>query len=125
MKEYRPLPEYLTIKQSPIEGLGLFATEDINENSSLGESHIIVHTRKENIIRTPLGGFINHSDSSNCAILNPDQHFRLLHPGSYQMSEIHHEYYLVTLKDIKSGEELTVDYSKSFCGDYYKEFTND
>jgi len=27
---FRPLPKELTIKNSPIEGLGLFATEDIN-----------------------------------------------------------------------------------------------
>ena len=29
---YKPLPDSLTIKDSKIEGLGLFATEDISEN---------------------------------------------------------------------------------------------
>ena len=29
---YRPLPDGVTIKRSPIEGLGLYATEDIPEN---------------------------------------------------------------------------------------------
>ena len=28
---YRPLPDGLTIKGSPIEGLGLFATQDIKK----------------------------------------------------------------------------------------------
>jgi len=28
---YKPLPKTLTIKNSPIEGLGLFATEDIKK----------------------------------------------------------------------------------------------
>ena len=30
---YRPLPDGLTIKNSPIEGLGLFATQNIKANS--------------------------------------------------------------------------------------------
>ena len=30
---YKPLPKQLTIKKSPIEGLGLYATQDIKENS--------------------------------------------------------------------------------------------
>ena len=32
---YRPLPDGLTIKNSPIEGLGLFATKDINAGEEL------------------------------------------------------------------------------------------
>ena len=31
---YRPLPDELTIKSSPIEGLGLFATKEIKANES-------------------------------------------------------------------------------------------
>ena len=30
---YRPLPDELTIKHSPIEGLGLFATQEIKANT--------------------------------------------------------------------------------------------
>ena len=30
---YRPLPDGLTIKSSPIEGLGLFATNEIKANT--------------------------------------------------------------------------------------------
>ena len=37
---YRPLPKELTIKNSAIEGLGLFATEDIKKNSYIGVTHI-------------------------------------------------------------------------------------
>ena len=37
---YRPLPEFLTIKQSPIEGLGLYATKDIGANCFIGLTHI-------------------------------------------------------------------------------------
>ena len=38
---YRPLPDGLTIKKSPIEGLGLYATKDIKANTFLGITHIL------------------------------------------------------------------------------------
>ena len=37
---YRPLPDGLTIKNSPIEGLGLFATVTIKKYSFFGVTHI-------------------------------------------------------------------------------------
>ena len=38
---YKPLPKNLTIKQSKIHGLGLFATEDIKKQHEFGISHIM------------------------------------------------------------------------------------
>ena len=70
MKFYKPLPDCLTIKQSNIEGLGLFSTENINKETNLGITH--VKTDKQEFdygfIRTPLGGFFNHSESPNCRV---------------------------------------------------------
>ena len=60
---YNPLPKELTIKKSKIDGLGLFAIEDIPKETSLGMSHVKVDGE---YIRTPLGGFYNHSDDPNC-----------------------------------------------------------
>ena len=37
---YRPLPDELTIKNSSIEGLGLFATKNIKKNSFIGVTHV-------------------------------------------------------------------------------------
>lgn len=91
MKAYRPLPSCLTIKKSRVEGLGLFATEHIEEGTNLGISHI--HHGDE-IIRTPLGGFYNHSNTPNCK--------RMWSEGAYR---------LVTISNIKKGEELTARYS--------------
>ena len=62
---YRPLPKCLTIKKSPIEGLGLYATEDIKANTFLGITHILDENFENNYIRTPLGGFYNHSNNPN------------------------------------------------------------
>ena len=37
---WRPLPDFLTIKPSKIEGLGLFAVNDIPPGADLGMRHI-------------------------------------------------------------------------------------
>jgi SET domain-containing protein len=87
---YRPLPKSLTIKPSGIDGLGLFATQDIKAGTQLGVSHIII---SDDIIRLPLGGFINHTDNPNCVRIN-----------------VANKSYLHTLKDIKQDEELTLKY---------------
>ena len=60
---YRPLLDSLTIGKSNIEGFGIFATKDIPKNTKLGLSHIRVD---DLMVRTPLGGFYNHSDTPNC-----------------------------------------------------------
>tara|TARA_B100000085_G_scaffold67474_1_gene60250 strand:+ start:5246 stop:5599 length:354 start_codon:yes stop_codon:yes gene_type:complete len=94
METYRPLPEGLTIKQSKIDGLGLHASKSFDAGTKFGESHVLVHSRdRHEWIRTPLGGFINHSDDPNCFITT-DAGDRTLY----------------AIKPIKSGEELTVFY---------------
>ena len=88
---YKPLPDSLTIKKSNIEGLGLFAVKTIAKNTDLGMIHF---SYGELLIRTPLGGFINHSLKPNCKKLDLDQ-----------------EWHLKTLIDIKKDEELTLKYT--------------
>ena len=62
---YKPLPKQLTIKKSPIEGLGLYATEDIKKNLFIGVTHVRDEQFENKYIRTPLGGFYNHSNEPN------------------------------------------------------------
>ena len=88
---YQALPSVLHIKDSPIAGQGLFAKVDISAGTSLGMSHIILD---EIIHRTPLGGFINHSDDPNCIKVMKDN-----------------KYFMMTCKDIKAGEELFLKYT--------------
>lgn len=88
---YQPLPSSLTIKKSEIDGLGLFATQDIEKGSNLGLSHFYWGTT---LMRTPLGGFYNHSDDPN--VIKEKTDSRL---------------FLVTLRDIKAGEEITCSYT--------------
>ena len=96
---YKPLPDTLTIKTSQVDGLGLFAKEDIGQGTNLGMSHVEI---EDEIIRTPLGGFINHSGDANCVKVE------------LRMTNDKFDYKkwnLVTLQDIKEGEELTVRYT--------------
>ena len=37
---YKPLPESVTIKQSGINGLGVFADQDIKQATNLGMTHL-------------------------------------------------------------------------------------
>jgi SET domain-containing protein len=87
---YRPLPEFLTIKESHIEGLGLFTTERIKEGTLLGISHRFI---QKELVRTPLGGFYNHSETPNCHTESTLWAVRLF-----------------TLRDIEAGEEITARY---------------
>ena len=90
---YRPLPSYLTLQPSKIDGLGLFTLEDLEKNEVLGVTHI-ADAETTQLFRTPLGGFINHSEKPNC-----------------QLFEIGRFKYLKTMYQIPMGTELTVKYT--------------
>ena len=93
---YKPLPESLTIKTSKVNGLGLFAQEGIAQGTNLGISHIKLD---EEILRTPLGGFINHANDANAVKVE-------LRDERYTK-----KWSLVALRDIKKGEEITLRYT--------------
>lgn len=95
---YRPLPEGITISNSKIDGLGLQATANIPADTVLGIAHIANANFPHGYIRTALGAFYNHSDTPNCKVYD----------GYWQHMKVK---YLVTLKDIKKGDELTATYS--------------
>ena len=90
---YRPIPDYLIIESSFIEGLGLFTTEYIVEDIEIGITHIKDDRFEDGYIRTPLGGFINHSEEPNC-----------------ETHEKEGIVYMKTIRDIRHGEELTLKY---------------
>ena len=101
---YRPLPEGLYIGISEIEGNGLFTTKLLEVKTELGISHINYEGGDfhSNFIRTPLGGFVNHSENPNC---------ELYECGNYLKMR--------TIKDIIPGQELTLTYSLyDPCKDY-------
>ena len=88
---YRPLPHGLVLKPSTIEGYGVFAEIDFEQDTKLGLTHIVLNGK---LFRTPFGGFINHSNNPNTIKEKEDD-----------------RYYLYTIRDIKAGEELTLKYT--------------
>ena len=113
---YRPLPDNLTLKKSAIEGLGLFATEDIEKGTTLGISHynmlctesiydvdlmtLIYKDFAHGLLRTPLGGYINHNSESPTVVME-----------NYDDCV----YFFITSEDIKEGDELTINYNCTPC----------
>ena len=93
---YNPLPEYLAIGPSDIHGAGILAKEDIPGEVVIGITHVYDPNFQHDWIRTPLGGFVNHSESPNCELVEDDN-------DEYKR--------LKTLKKINEGEELTLKYS--------------
>ena len=91
---YRPLPSYLTIKPSSVEGLGLFAVEPIKKSTDIGISHVYDQFWENGYIRTPLGGFINHNNTPNCKTFKEGRFLSI-----------------IIITDIKVGEELTLKYT--------------
>ena len=90
---YKPLPSFLYIDKSPIEGLGLYTSKPLRLNTILGISHIKDKRFTEGYIRTPLGGFYNHSNNPNCETVIKDDLI-----------------ILKTIKDIPVEKELTTFY---------------
>jgi len=96
---YKPLPTGFIIKDSPIHGKGIFTEKKITDTeTSLGITHVFVQDDKF-LYRTPLGGFINHSDNPNCELhkIGDDPQLRTNH--------------LFAKRTIKPGEEITVKYT--------------
>ena len=131
---YRPLPNELTIKNSPIEGLGLFATKDIKANTFIGITHIRDEQFENKYIRTPIGGFYNHSDHPNVIrmvsdvlpklkfgdLVDPKTGLEKIKDGEANRENIYPSLkeksdakymFLITVKDIKIGQELTANYN--------------
>ena len=101
---YKPLPESTTIKQSKINGLGLFADQKIMQGTNLGMSHLKIG---DTIFRTPLGGFINHANEANCV----KAELRMTDEDTQGHKYNYKKWNLITGQENKKGEELTLRYT--------------
>ena len=100
---YKPLPPQLRLGFSDIHDIGVFAKEVIPQGTNFGMTHLQFG---ENLIRTPLGGFLNHSNDPNC------EKVKLRFSNEDKQPAYHfNKWNLITIKDIKEGEELTLKYT--------------
>ena len=111
LKQYNPLPSGLTVADSRISGQGLFTTRKLVAGTDLGMSHVELGKL---LLRTPMGGFINHSINPNCvkvkSLLTRQEwnHRTDLPNDKYDLNFT--KWSLVVLDDIEEGEELTLKY---------------
>ena len=122
-KNYKPLPYDMFIEESMINGQGLFASTDIPKGTDMGVCHIQIEIDKMSpteLIRTPLGGFINHQPvvKELIRIDKDNATDELVEVSGPNCEKIKHrakgnktEYNLITRRDIKAGEELTLHYT--------------
>ena len=131
---YKPLPNQLTIKNSPIEGLGLYAQEDIKKGTFVGITHIRDEEFENKYIRTPIGGFYNLSNEPNVMRMVSDILPKLkfgdavdLNISTTQIKDGKKEgensfyhlqeksdakfMFLLSIRDIKAGDEITANYN--------------
>ena len=131
---YKPLPKQLTIKKSPIEGLGLYAIENIKKNSFIGVTHVRDEQFENKYIRTPVGGFYNHSNEPNVIrmvsdtlpklkfgdVVDPKKNTREEKDKKTDLADLFYHLqeksdakymFLISVKDIKANEEITANYN--------------
>ena len=131
---YKPLPKQLTIKNSPIEGLGLYAQEGIKKGTFIGITHIRDEEFENKYIRTPIGGFYNHSNEPNVMRMVSDILPKLkfgdpidLNKTTAQIKDGKKEgensfyhlqeksdakfMFLLSIRDIKADDEITANYN--------------
>ena len=94
---YRPLPPYLTVDVSSIDGHGITTLEPLPEGLVIGVARWELPGLDP--IRTPLGGFVNHSPAPNCRM-----EWRASVPDVTPV-------FLVTVQPVVAGDELTVRYT--------------
>ena len=110
---YKPLPKEVTIKKSPIEGLGLFAVEDISNGHNFGRTHVSDVRFENGFLRTPLGGFVNHSETPNCELISKERELtpNWINLNMFPFSQKGKVLCLVSKEEISAGTELTTKYS--------------
>ena len=88
---YQALPDGLFIQNSSVAGQGVFTKVKLMSGMELGMSHLLID---DDIYRSPIGGFINHSEKPNC-----------------EKYLVGNKYYIRTISDIEPLEELFLKYT--------------
>jgi len=112
---FKPLPDYLDILPSNIHGKGLFAVKNLEKDFLLPITHIVNPYNRKELFRTCVGGFINHSQEDPNVIMVVCDYSGATKTEKYEFNP--QAYRFKTIRDIKEGEELLIDYRYTPCLD--------
>ena len=87
------ISEALAVRNSPIQGLGVFAMEPISADADLGAAQILLPSGRYDV--TELGKYHNHSSNPTC-----------------YNAWIGNERHLFPYNDLEPGTEITIDYTQ-------------
>lgn len=115
INEYPYYLNYLEVKNSPLHGKGLFTKVDIPadtiicviEGEVIDENECIRREEEEDNVYIFWNGD-NYIDTSNNPLLRNINH--LCEPNCYVEDRNESSLFLIAERDIKAGEELTIDY---------------
>lgn len=107
--QYTPFPPQVKLDKSDIHGFGIFAATEIKyvdfEYKAIVNTHLVFHG---NVHREVAGALINHSSEPNCKL------WKTGIPHSHEKCKDYYYAGIFPIRDIEAGEELTIDYEKSF-----------
>jgi len=111
--------ENVEVKESPIEGLGVFVTRDFRAGEQIRRVIIVREITEANPLREAEGERHEHCAYPDGKVVLwgfPDRHVNhSCNPNAYERHE-HGEVTIVARKDISAGEEVTFDYNTNTAG---------
>ena len=112
------LKEYLTVKETPSKGRGVFTSEAIGADSIIEIAPVIVMTKKdrEHLDKTLLHDYIFEwgEDKDQCCMalgLVPIYNHSYNSNSDYYMDFDEQMMVIKTVRDIEAGEEITINYN--------------
>lgn len=110
------------VRESPIEGLGVFALRAFRPGERIRRVHIVREITEEAPLRPEAGEYYYHCSYPNGKMVlwgPPDRHYNhSCDPNAHQLEEGDgtREVSIVARREIAPGEEITVDYIVNTAG---------
>lgn len=107
------------VRQSPIEGLGVFACRSFDGGERIRRMNVVREITPDAPLREDLGERQDHCDYPDCRVVLlgfPDRHLNhSCDPNAYALYEAD-ACYVVARRPIAAGEEITCDYNVNISG---------
>ena len=111
--------EDIEVRESPIEGLGVFAARDFGPGERIHRVNVVREVTEDAPLQEELGEFLRHCSYPNGKIVlwgHPDRHVNhSCDPNAYELHE-GDAIWIAARRGIESGQEITFDYNVAVSG---------